>query len=175
MRISADVEQVNAVTLVSFRPTFDWLFLGLVAIVVALCGTVLLAHGVPFARPAAFASNAVLFLFSWFLFELPGYGKSLRKSHPDSPLAFTLTYLKQRWPIYRAALPLVVALILFMPVFSAMKASIPLFASYTWDAELIGWDRAIFGTDAWLALQPIFGIPIVTSALSLAYHTHGFF
>jgi hypothetical protein len=162
---------MNAATLFNVRPTFDWLFLGLVAIVVAVCGTILWAHGVSFLHPESYVSNAVLYLLSWFLFELPGYGKSLRESRPDSPLAFTVTYLRERWPVYRAALPPVVALILFMPLFSAMKASIPQFTNYTWDETLIAWDRAIFGTDAWLVLQPFLGIPIVTSAVSLAYHT----
>ncbi|WP_069308817.1 phosphatase PAP2 family protein [Porphyrobacter sp. LM 6] len=162
---------MNTVTLFNVRPTFDWLFLALVAIVVAVCGAILSVYGVPFDGPASYVVNAVLYLISWFLLELPSYGMALRTSRPESPLAFTGTYLKQRWPIYRDALPLVISLIVFMPMFSKMKAGVSLFTQYTWDATLIAWDRAIFGTDAWLVLQPIFGIPIVTSALSVAYHT----
>jgi hypothetical protein len=67
-------------------------------------------------------------------------------------------------------LPLVAAVIVFMPTFSVMKASIPLFTDYTWGAALIAADRAIFGTDPWRLLQPLVGYPFITSALSVAYH-----
>jgi len=51
-----------------------------------------------------------------------------------------------------------------------MKAAIPLFNEFGWDAVFIQADRVIFGTDAWKILQPVLGYPIVTSALSIAYH-----
>jgi hypothetical protein len=51
-----------------------------------------------------------------------------------------------------------------------MKTAIPLFNSSNWDAVWIGADKAIHGADAWRLLQPVLGFPIVTSALSFAYH-----
>lgn len=64
---------------------------------------------------------------------------------------------------------MLLALIVFMPAFSAIKSAIARFAPYSWDPTWIAVDRAIYGTDAWRLLQPVLGFPIVTSMLSVAY------
>jgi hypothetical protein len=67
-------------------------------------------------------------------------------------------------------MPLFLALIVFLPAFSAMKSAIPLFHPYDWDQTWIDLDIAIHGTDPWRILQPVFGYPFVTFLLSLLYH-----
>jgi hypothetical protein len=97
---------------------------------------------------------------------------ALFKSRPERPLAFLgERYFKSG--LYRhwlAALPMLAALIVFLPFFSDMKSLIPYFHPYSWDATLIRWDRALFfGHDAWRVLQPIVGYPLVTFAISTCY------
>ena len=67
-------------------------------------------------------------------------------------------------------LPMLAAMVLYIPIFSAVKSAIPRVGGYAWDATLIAADRMIFGTDAWRVLQPLFGFPLLTSALSFVYH-----
>lgn len=152
------------------RLSFDLATLLAAGGLVALGALALIWVGVPPVRPSAYLNNTLLYLTCWFAFELWPYLRSLFAAHPDSPVAFTRDYLRARSPLLLRGLPLIVALVVFMPTFSAMKSSIPLFAPYTWDAAFIEADRAIFGRDAWLALQPVFGFPVVTSALALTYH-----
>lgn len=59
---------------------------------------------------------------------------------------------------------------IFMPGFSAMKSAIPLFNDYDWDQSFIDLDIALHGRDPWRILQPMLGHPLVTSAISVAYH-----
>jgi hypothetical protein len=97
---------------------------------------------------------------------------TLIKNRPDKPLGF----LRERYfgsGLYKrcaAGLPMLAALIAFMPFFSQMKSLIPYFHPYTWDTTLIAWDRTLFfGHDAWQVLQPIVGHPLVTFAISNCY------
>ena len=136
-----------------------------------LCMAIMLGQGIVFS-PTLVLASASLYAKSIFLMLLMDSTWTLIRYRPDKP---TL-YLLQRYtsPALRmrlmARLPLFVVVIAFMPVFSRMKSMIPLFNPYTWDATFIAWDRAIFGTDAWIVLQPLLGYPIITSALSMLYH-----
>lgn len=96
----------------------------------------------------------------------------LNRDRPASPLRFLAeTVSKPAFVIdFVGGLPMLAAMVLYIPIFSAMKSAIPRVEGYTWDATLIAADRMIFGTDAWRVLQPLFGFPLVTSALSFAYH-----
>lgn len=141
-----------------------------VAALMAACIVALSSVGVPALRPGSYLNNALIYFSAWFFFELWPYGRELIAARPDSPLRFTAAHLRRRWPIYARGLPFVCAAAVFMPLFSAMKAAIPLFHPYTWDAALIAADRALFGMDAWQVLQPVLGFPIVTAAVALAYH-----
>jgi hypothetical protein len=95
----------------------------------------------------------------------------LTRDRPGYPLA----YLKMNYfsrdvmACAFAGLPMLAALMVFMPFFSMMKSMIPLFNDYTWDHTFIAWDRWLFGTDAWRVLQPLIGYPIITSAISACY------
>lgn len=141
-----------------------------VAVVIAACTVLLASVGVDATRPEAYISNATLYVAVWGIVECGAYLQALHRERPRSPLRFLPGHLRDRLPVLMRGLPLVVAVIVFMPTFSAMKASIPLFTGYTWDAALIAADRAIFGTDPWRLLQPLVGYPFISSALSVAYH-----
>lgn len=97
---------------------------------------------------------------------------SLARHRPASPLSFLRKRYTEPSLLARllARLPLFIVLALLLPVFAMLKPSIPLFQTYSWDITLIAWDRAIFGTDAWLLLQPFLGYPLVSSILAGFYH-----
>lgn len=138
----------------------------------AACIALLASRGVP-PSMSGMIENARLFaLFSFFaiIFDIAW---QLNRNRPDSPVAF----LKARYTdpkLLSAAiggLPLLAVAILVLPFFSKMKAAIPLFNDFTWDASFIAWDRAIFfGYDAWEVMQPVLGYPIVTAFLAFLYH-----
>jgi hypothetical protein len=97
---------------------------------------------------------------------------SLIRERPASPIAFGLGFLNEKlhWSIITRHAPTVIALCVFMPVFSAMKASISLFADYSWDAMFTRWDQTIHWRDAWKLIHPVTGFPIVTFTLNLFYN-----
>lgn len=97
---------------------------------------------------------------------------ALARHRPASPLAFLARRYGDPRLLARmvARLPLFAVLAVLLPLFAMLKPLIPVFQPYTWDPTLIAWDRAIFGTDPWLLLQPILGHPLITSILAGSYH-----
>lgn len=97
---------------------------------------------------------------------------SLARHRPDSPIAFLVGTGPGREVLAKVLrqLPLILAIALFMPTFSAVKSSIPLFSGFSWDDRLIALDRDLHGTDPWRLLQPIFGQPWITSLMARFYH-----
>ena len=67
------------------------------------------------------------------------------------------------------AAPVLLAAPAFFSAFTSLKSGITRLHPYTWDAVVAGWDRMIFGQDAWRVLQPLLGHPPVTFALSVLY------
>jgi hypothetical protein len=136
-----------------------------------LCLGLMAAKGVYFG-PSLISLNAQLYVVSAMLMLAVDATWHLWKHRPDRPSAFlkALYFGPDRRARLVAGLPMLGALIVFMPFFSKMKAMIPLFNTYTWDETFIAWDRALFlGYDAWEALQPILGFPLITAALALLY------
>ncbi|WP_338445735.1 phosphatase PAP2 family protein [Pelagerythrobacter marensis] len=137
----------------------------------ALCAALLASRGIVLDAGPVLA-NAHIYLFSivaWVAVDAACY---LARHRPQEPFAalhrrYAGPAAIRRWI---AGAPLLALCILLMPFFSKMKAAIPLFNAYTWDATFIAWDRAIFfGYDAWQVLQPLFGYPPVTALLGLLY------
>lgn len=97
---------------------------------------------------------------------------TLVKSRPDHPLQFAKDFAAQNLnpAVIGRHLPIVIALALFMPVFSAMKSSISLFADYHWDATFTRWDEIIHFGDAWRLIHPLVGYPLGTFILNLFYN-----
>jgi hypothetical protein len=116
--------------------------------------------------------NAEIYFDCAFFMLLADVLWPLARFRPERPLAF----LRQRYlssgffKRILAGMPMLFALIVFLPFFSQMKSLIPYFQPYTWDARLIEWDRALFlGHDAWQVLQPLIGYPVITFAISSCY------
>lgn len=143
-------------------------FLGVLAIIWAT----LAAVGVFPFRPYSYLSNFFLYFSAWFFFAAAQVLHSLYRHRPDRPIRFVRDTLFG--PAYRRRLaqsaPLLIAVVLFMPGFSAMKSAIPLFNDYGWDQRFINLDLALHGQDPWRILQPLLGHPLITSAMSVAYH-----
>jgi hypothetical protein len=60
---------------------------------------------------------------------------------------------------------------LFFSTFSSFKSLIPVVAPFSWDEPFMQLDRWLhFGTHPWALLQPLFGAPLLTSALNAAYN-----
>jgi hypothetical protein len=71
----------------------------------------------------------------------------------------------------RGALPVLVALLLFLAAFTELKNMIPLVQPYAWDPFLSRLDRALhFGHDPWRLLQPLLGHPPITALLNVVYN-----
>jgi hypothetical protein len=147
------------------------ILLGLIA-VWSVQLALLRSQGVDGLGVESYWTNLRLYLVSLLLLGLVVFASRLARQRPASPVGFLISSLASpdlARTISRG-LPMLLALVVFMPVFSAMKTAIPLFNSSNWDAVWIGADKAIHGADAWRLLQPVLGFPIVTSALSFAYH-----
>jgi hypothetical protein len=67
------------------------------------------------------------------------------------------------------AAPVLVVAPAFFSAFTSLKSGLTRLHPYSWDAAIAGWDRAVFGQDAWAVLQPVLGHPPITFALSVLY------
>ncbi|WP_336986957.1 phosphatase PAP2 family protein [Altererythrobacter aquiaggeris] len=153
-------------------PTNDIGILCGVALMLIMGCVVLGSVGIPVFQSGTVLSSALLYLSSWIALFVGQISIGLWKHRPDSPIAYIRDH--EFSPEYRRrllhALPILLALTVYMPMFSAFKSSIPLFNPFQWDQTFIAWDRAIFGQDAWLWMQPVLGYPVVTSIISIFYH-----
>jgi hypothetical protein len=69
------------------------------------------------------------------------------------------------------ALPLLIGMLVCGGTFTVVKASIPSIAPFAWDATFEHVDRLVHGGIApWELLQPIFGYPLITAAINVAYN-----
>lgn len=138
----------------------------------ALCAGLLANKGISLDAEPAMA-NARLYLVAIIAWVCVDATLHLARHRPSEPIAalhrrYAGPTAARRW---LAGTPLLALCVLLMPFFSKMKAAIPLFNDYTWDARFIDWDRAIFfGHDAWQVLQPLVGYPPITAALAFLYH-----
>jgi hypothetical protein len=150
----------------------DFIICGVTAILGIISLVILASKGIDGFNVRSVISNALLYLAGAIVIVASAILYFLVRRRPERPIAELLSYLRTSLmprPLFSTA-PILTSLVVFMPIFSAMKSSIPLFEAYSWDASLIHLDRIIHGTDPWRLLQPLIGIPIVTSAISVAYH-----
>ena len=69
------------------------------------------------------------------------------------------------------AIPVLMCLLVFGGTFTVLKTSFPLLFPFTWDVPLEHIDRWLHGGIApWQLLQPIVGMPAITSGLNRAYN-----
>jgi hypothetical protein len=118
---------------------------------------------------ASFSVPAVLFgLLSYLFFDMAIHDK------PDRPIkalgAKMMTVLRDRERMANG-IPAAVALIIFMYVFTMLKAYVPVINPYSWDTTFDRWDQALhFGYRPWELLQPVFGWWPVTFLVNLNYN-----
>lgn len=138
----------------------------------ATCWVLMARKGREFGIEIADA-NVIIFILGGFILLAFDFMAFLALKRPDRPIsALYKRYLSPEGLGRTAAsLPLLAALAVFMPYFSAMKSLIPIFHPFNWDDTFVRWDREILGTDAWRLLQPALGFPLVTSAISITYQT----
>ena len=150
----------------------DWILSGTsLALILAMLLALALVHSPSQVFPAGFV-NARPYLLLLFLAYLAYLFPAFVRHKPAHPMHFLYAPGVGREAFFLTArhLPIVLAIALFMPAFSAVKSSIPLFNPYSWDQTFIDLDIAIHGTDPWQILQPLLGRPWITSLLSRIYH-----
>ncbi len=142
------------------------------AALLAFCLAVFAAYDIGIG-PQSIVANARVYVLAGLSMAVVDVVWLLRRHRPASPVALLLATWRRRItdPVVLSRLPLLGIAVVFMPFFSKMKSMIPLFNQFEWDATFIAWDRALFlGHDAWEALQPILGYPLVTAAMAALYH-----
>jgi hypothetical protein len=91
----------------------------------------------------------------------------------DQPLDALLHRVRAKYPGRRQVFDgaaIIVLLSVFGSTFTSLKTIIPIIHPYDWDATFMAWDTALhFGVAPWLLLQPILGVPIVTSVVDWIY------
>src|SRR3546814_18720972 len=97
-------------------------------------------------RLGVIIAGTQLFAASIMVFAVIDTVRELHRHRPDSPLRhmrarYSSPELRER---AMASLPMLAVSIVLLPFFPKMKAAIPLFTQYTWDATSIAWNRAIF-------------------------------
>jgi len=151
--------------------TEDWPILAGAGAIWLTLVLALATKGVDGLQPNSYGSNLMLYLLVLAVLVVWTGARMLVRAKPVSPIRYLLGVAGSADFGRRLVrgIPMLTALILFMPAFSAMKSSIPLFNSHNWDAAFIAADSTIHGRDPWRLLQPVLGYPIVTAALSWAY------
>ena len=127
---------------------------------------------IPYDNVGSFQSVQIIYTcaIAWFFVDIVW---RLVRDRPARPLGWARERYFSRSSLYRliAAIPVVMMCAILIPIFSSLKAMIPLFNDFGWDATIIAWERTIlFGNDAWEVLQPVLGYPIVTAAIAVTYH-----
>jgi hypothetical protein len=148
------------------------MFLAFVVALAALVISLVRRAGGPGVNVLAYVPNVRFYLFILVVYVCCAVFYLLVRHRPASPARFLLQAEPPRglWRAVVDGLPLLLAIGIFMPSFSFVKSSIPLFNPYQWDATFISLDQAIHGTDPWRLLQPVLGYPIVTATLAAIYH-----
>ncbi|MBX7541970.1 phosphatase PAP2 family protein [Qipengyuania sphaerica] len=127
---------------------------------------------IPYDNVGSFESLGIIFTGAvmWFFVDIIW---RLFRDRPARPLRWARDRYFTISGVLRAiaAVPVLAMCAILIPVFSSLKAMIPLFNEFEWDATFIAWERTLlFGYDAWQILQPLFGYPIVTAAIAVVYH-----
>lgn len=132
----------------------------------------LASKGINGFDPVSVLLNAKLFLTCVMFWIALRFVWALFLQRPESPLRFAKEFAAEHLSMVIIArqLPIILALCIFMPVFSAMKSSISLFADYNWDATFTRWDSLIHFGDAWRLVHPLVGYPIGTLIFNIFYN-----
>jgi hypothetical protein len=147
-------------------------FLIVAASYIIIAAVIFTRAGLPLARPSSYVANFTIYCAAAAIVIGPAFLFRLAIDRPQKPFAYARPLVRD-WRLYDRlilALPAVIALIFFMPVFSAFKSAIPAFHAYSFDPLFVRWDEAIHGRDAWQLIHPLVGHPFITYLLNWAYH-----
>ena len=138
------------------------------ALSLVLLGTL----GINGLDPADYRDNLSLYVAALFVLFIAALAVILVRHRPERPIGFLFTSFTNSGLAGRLAsgAPMLAALVLFLPIFSKLKAAIPRFNPYAWDGTWIELDRLLHGTDPWRLLQPLVGFPAITATLAFFYH-----
>lgn len=140
------------------------------------CGGVVLylwaSFDIPYEGAGSTTSFQIIYTaaIGWFFFDII---YRLIRERPDRPLAWAKNryFTSSSLAALIASVPVLAMCAILIPVFSSLKAMIPLFTQFDWDATFIAWERSLlFGNDAWQVMQPVLGYPLVTAAIAVSYH-----
>lgn len=160
----------RALSVASFRENAAILWMTVLYFLLAVA--LLAAWNLPPPRIGSMIVNAMLFASGAVVVAGPAVLIGLAVRRPDSPVRWTAKKWRDLRLAERAILagPALLALIVFLPTFSAMKSAIPVFHPYAFDPLLADIDRTIHGGDVWRLLQPAIGHPFVSFLLNDVYH-----
>jgi hypothetical protein len=95
----------------------------------------------------------------------------VKPKHPIAALARDMWSVASDSSRMASGLPLVLALLPFMYIFTQIKANIPLLVPFSWDVTFDSWDRLLhFGVRPWEWLQSLFGYWPVTFLINFNYN-----
>ena len=93
---------------------------------------------------------------------------------PESPTKALYHELKDYFSNRRRllnAIPMTLAMVLFITAYVGIKAAIPALNPFSWDLTFDDWDRILhFGTRPWEWLQPVLGYKFVTFIINVGYN-----
>jgi hypothetical protein len=92
---------------------------------------------------------------------------------PDRPFDYLWTKFFFDWKMLDRlfiSIPAALAMPIFFSFFTSVKLSINKIIPFYADPFLANADRIVMGNDAWLVLQPIAGLPVITFALDFIYN-----
>lgn len=113
--------------------------------------------------------NAFIYLSCILVWLTGKYLWVLFTTRDESAIFHSLAFLRTQRDTALRSIPIFALLIVYLPTFSAIKASIYRFNDYSWDKTFIAWDHSIHGNDPWILLQPYLGFPLITYIINLAY------
>lgn len=144
----------------------------IVGLFFVLCLPLLASKGINGFDPLSILLNTQFLLTCIAFWFAVSFLRKLLKARPDSPVQFAREYAAENFgpTIIARQLPVIIALCLYMPVFSAMKSSISLFADYSWDATFTRWDALLHFGDVWRLIHPVVGKPVITLLLNMNYN-----
>lgn len=149
----------------------DKIILSLASLIAITVVVALASRGVFAFRIDSVTSNLGLYASCILMYLAYRVGRIMIVERPEDLTQAVLDqeFSAEKRRSFMRALPVLLALALFMPIFSTIKSNIELFQEYSWDLNFVELDRTIHGTDPWRILQPILGFPIVSSILAFLY------
>jgi hypothetical protein len=153
------------------------IYLAIVAVYAAVFFA--LVHSQPGFEAASFLVMALGFVGASIPFMLFGLAfqrfyhiaRFVKPEHPIAALAKDMWSFLLEPARMASGLPLVLALLPFMYVFTQIKANIPVLVPFSWDITFDDWDRILhFGLRPWEWLQPVFGYWPITFVVNFNYN-----